>query len=197
MRSSIVAGIFVGGQGRRMGGVAKGLLVAPGGETIIVRHARILEGLGIASVLVGAHAAYAACGLERIEDDPCASGPLGGLIALLEHARARPGEASAIAVACDMPYVSDRLLARLRDAPPAPIVSARRSDFWEPFFARYEPGPVIAVARARAASGMTALQGLLDACAARALDLTPEERDELRDWDTPVDMAGGPGKPGV
>ena len=39
-----LVGIFVGGKGRRMGGVAKGLLTAPGGgETLVARLARIVR----------------------------------------------------------------------------------------------------------------------------------------------------------
>lgn len=184
MSAPVVAGIFVGGHGLRMGGVAKGLLRAPGGETIIERWGRILGALDIPSVLVGAHPAYATCGIERLDDAPHIAGPLGGLIALLEHARA----GYAIAVACDMPYVSERALARLRDAPPASTVSARRDGRWEPFFARYEVAAVLETARARAATGMTALQGLMDACGAQELDVAPEDWAELRDWDTPGDL---------
>lgn len=184
MSAPVVGGIFVGGHGLRMGGVAKGLLRAPGGETIVERWARLFGALEIRSVLVGAHPAYAECGIECIDDAPGARGPLGGLIALLEHARS----GVAIAVACDMPYVSERVLARLRDAPPAPIVSPRRDRRWEPFFARYAAGIVLESARARAATGMTSLQGVMDACGARELDLTQEDWAELRDWDTPSDL---------
>ena len=171
-----------------MGGVPKGLLVAPGGETIVARWARLFDALGIATILVGRHPAYAACGMECIDDDAGASGPLAGLLALLEHARGRDG--SAIAVACDMPYVSESLLVRLRDAAPAPIVAARSRGLWEPFFARYEPGAVLAVARLRAATGTMALQEILDACGAHELDVPSEQRPELRDWDTPADRGG-------
>lgn len=186
MSAPVVAGIFVGGHGRRMGGVAKGLLRAAGGETIIERWSRLLGALAIPSVLVGAHPAYAGCGIERIDDAPQAEGPLGGLIALLEHA----GAGYAIALACDMPYVSERLLALLRDAPSAPIVAPRRGERWEPFFARYAADDVLATARARAATRMSAMQGLMDACGARDLELAPGDWTQLRDWDTPGDLEG-------
>ncbi len=180
-----MGGIFVGGQARRMGGVPKGLLVTPSGETIVARLARILETLGLTPVLVGAHPAYAACSVARIEDDAAARGPLGGLIALLEYARGRP----VIAVACDMPYVSERLVAQLMAMPPAPVVAARRDGRWEPFFARYDSARVLQIARDRASAGAMALQGLLDTCGAEELPLDSQAYEELRDWDTPEDMA--------
>src|SRR5690606_17572789 len=39
----VVAGIFVGGRGSRMGGLAKGLLEAPDGGPIVARTERMLE----------------------------------------------------------------------------------------------------------------------------------------------------------
>ena len=45
--SAPLVGIFVGGKGRRMGGVAKGLLTAPGGaETLVARLARVVRETG-------------------------------------------------------------------------------------------------------------------------------------------------------
>jgi len=195
MTRGIQAGIFVGGRGRRMGGAAKGLLDAGGGETILARWRRLFADLGVAPVLVGAHEAYASSGLEIVADDPSAEGPLAGLLALLAHAE-RSGAAAVIAVACDMPRVSPALLRRLAEArsetaaPDAPIVAARRDGRWEPFFARYDAARVLPVARARAARGELALQGLLDACGAAPLALTDSEAAELCDWDTSEDVAG-------
>jgi molybdopterin-guanine dinucleotide biosynthesis protein A len=183
-----LAGIFVGGASRRMGGRPKGLLRAPGGETIVERWAAMFAELEIPCVLVGGGAAYDATGIARIDDVDVASegalGPLGGVIALLEHARG----GRAIAVACDMPYVSLALVSRLVDAPAAPIVAPRRDGRWEPFFARYASGEVLAVARARARRGQKALQALFDAAPATELALEEHERGELRDWDSPGDL---------
>src|SRR6266550_4205108 len=91
--AAIVAGIFVGGQARRMGGEPKGVLIAPSGEAIVSRWRRMFDDLGVATVLVGKSDAYADLGIESIEDDPPGIGPLGGLAALL----ARAGGARAIA----------------------------------------------------------------------------------------------------
>jgi molybdopterin-guanine dinucleotide biosynthesis protein A len=179
-----VAGIFVGGRARRMGGAAKGLLTAPSGETLVARWRRLFAELGWTSVLVGRHDAYADMDIEYIADNPSGIGPLGGLTALL----ARAGEGRAIAVACDMPFVSIELLRKLASHPTrAPIVAARRGSRWEPLFARYDAARVIEAAEDRAHSGDHALQGLLNALGADVLPLESAEAEELRDWDRPED----------
>ncbi|MDF2694541.1 MAG: Molybdopterin-guanine dinucleotide biosynthesis protein MobA [Labilithrix sp.] len=184
----LLAGIFVGGRATRMGGVAKGLLAAPGGEPIVVRTRRLLEEVGAHCVLVGVHPAYRDLGLETIADDSAATGPLAGILALLECAKER-GADSAIAVACDMPFIAPGPLRRLVAAPVAPIVAVRRwaeekgRDVWEPLFARYDP-QVLPLARELAEKGMHKLQLLLDRAGARALELGPGEEATLIDWDT-------------
>lgn len=183
----LVAGIFVGGRGSRMGGQAKGLLVAPGGETIVARWRRMFDAVAVPAVLVGAHAAYAGVGLPLLEDAARGIGPLGGLLALLAHA----GDGEAIAVACDMPYVSEALVRRLVEAPDAAAVAPRRAGKWEPLFARYDAPVARAVAVANAQAGRASLQALLDALGADELALTDAEAFELGDWDTPEDVARG------
>src|SRR5690348_13005990 len=112
------AGIFVGGRGSRMGGLAKGMLTTESGETLVARWQRLFAALGMNAVLVGRHDAYGAIGVTAIADDPPGIGPLGGLVALLKIA----GKGHAIAVACDMPFVSLELLQKLATHPStAPI----------------------------------------------------------------------------
>ena len=179
-----LAGIFVGGQARRMGGIAKGLLTVGAGETLVARWRRLFAELGWPSVLVGRHDAYADTNVESIADNPSGIGPLGGLAALL----VRAGEGRAIAVACDMPFVSVELLGKLASYPsPAPVVAARTGSLWEPLFARYDAARVLPSAEKRIRSGEHGLQGLLDAVAAEALPLEPAEIAMLRDWDRPED----------
>ena len=172
-------GIFVGGQGRRMGGVAKGLLEHEG-ETLVGRWLKTCAACEAEAVLVGDHPAYRALGLPTLVDAHV-PGPLGGLLALLESAATH----RVVAVACDMPFVSAALLTRLLEAPLAPIVAARSGDRWEPFFARYEVAAILPLARGLAASPRHALQPLFTA--ATELVLSPGERLQLRDWDTPAD----------
>jgi molybdopterin-guanine dinucleotide biosynthesis protein A len=167
-----------------MGGIAKGLLTVASGETLVGRWGRLFEELGWTCVLVGRHDAYVDIDLECVADNPAGIGPLGGLAALL----ARADEGRAIAVACDMPFVSIELLRKLASYPcHAPILAAHRGSLWEPLFARYDARRVIVTAGKRARSGEHGLQGLLDAVGAQSLPLAAHEVDELRDWDRPED----------
>jgi molybdopterin-guanine dinucleotide biosynthesis protein A len=181
-REGIVAGIFVGGRSSRMGGQPKGLLELTPGLTLVGRWRALFQGLGIACVLVGESAAYAGEGVPAIADAE-AEGPLGGLLALLAHA----GDRVAVAVACDMPFVSDALVTRLVEEAPAPALVARRGGRWEPFFARYDARAILPLAEASARSGARSLQAILDAVGARELALSPDEAAQLDDWDTPAD----------
>lgn len=175
----MIGGIFVGGRGTRMGGVAKGLLEAPEGGTLVMRWAMLFRALSIEPVLVGEHEAYADLPLPKIADAVTDIGPLGGLLSLLE--RAPPN--GAIAVACDMPFVSERLLSKLASFPSdRPIVAPKRDGRWEPLFARYTPA-ALATARSNAASGAHSLQTLLEAAGAEELPLDPSEAAQLEDWD--------------
>jgi len=167
-----------------MGGVAKGLLLAPSGETLVARWQRLFAELGWTCVLVGQHDAYAAIAIERLTDNPPDIGPLGGMTALL----ARAGQGRAIAVACDMPFVSMELVSKLATYPShAPILAPRRGNVWEPLFARYDAARVSTTAKSSAQSDRHSLQGLLDEVGAEALPLDDREWDELRDWDRPED----------
>lgn len=182
---SIVGGIFVGGRARRMGGVAKGLLRTKGNETIVTHHRRMFDALGIPCVLVGVRSAYRGEGLAMLPDDPRSEGPLAGLLSLLDFARG----GTAIAIACDMPFVTIDLLERLAEAPPAAIVAARHARGWEPFFARYDAGRVLAPALGLAHDGHARLQMLFERVRATPFVLTGAEGRELDDWDTPEDAS--------
>jgi molybdopterin-guanine dinucleotide biosynthesis protein A len=169
-----------------MGGVAKGLLDAPGGGSLVARSCALLRAAGVDEiVLVGAHEAYAHLGLTVLADDPPGIGPLGGLVALLR--RAAGGRA--LALACDMPFVSLELLRRVLDAAPgAPALAPRLDGRWEPFCARYEAAVVLPVALRLVAAGERSLQRVLDQSGARSLELREGEAAQLGDWDTPGDV---------
>ncbi len=185
-----LAGVFVGGPGSRMGGVPKGLLRGPDGVTLVERWHTLLEALGVEMILVGSAEPYESTGLPSVADEPSGIGPLGGLVGLLRRA----GPRSALALACDMPFVSRGLVERLLGArvdPAGPsIVAPRRDGVWEPLCARYDAARVLPVAAARAASPYHSLQRLLDELGAAELPLGPGDRDDLRDWDTPDDVTG-------
>jgi molybdopterin-guanine dinucleotide biosynthesis protein A len=184
----VIAGVFVGGAGKRMGGgCAKGLLAAPGGGTLLERWRRLLHTVGVDRlVLVGENEAYIALGLEAIGDEPRGIGPIGGLAALLERA----GHGHALALACDMPFVSGALVTRLLSAAGAPVVAPKRG-LWEPLCARYDAQRVLPIVRQRIAAGRHSLQGLLDEAGTFELPLYPEDAGALHDWDTPEDLHRG------
>lgn len=176
------AGLFVGGRASRMGGIHKGLLEV-NGEPIVVRLVRVCRSVGLEPVWVGPRDdvyARAVPGLRELPDAIANIGPPGGLLSLL-------AEGSAIALACDMPFVSAELLIRLRDEhPSAPALAPRFDGFWEPLCARYDARVRQDLERAIAA-GTRSLQPFLSALPATELALT--NRDELRDWDTPEDVS--------
>lgn len=178
----MIAGIFVGGRGERMGGVDKGLLLHEG-ETLIARLVRACEGFDV--VLVGRADVYAELELPNIADDPPGIGPIGGLAGLLDHA-ARKGESTVLALACDMPFVTAKLVRRLAEHESSAEAVASNSDgVWQPLAARYRTHPALAATRVAIAAGEHSLQAVL-----RQLVIEPIAIDasELLDWDTPEDQ---------
>ena len=184
----VLAGIFAGGRGLRMGGVDKGQLIAPDtGETLIARLLRLAGQVGLDAVIVGGEGRESG-GVQRLADEPSGIGPLGGLSALLAHAGERP----AIAIACDMPYVDAALLERLATCVSAAHVIAARDPStrkWQPLFARYDAPRVLPVLRADIARGVRSFQAVLRALEVEELPLSASEHDKLRDWDEPSDLA--------
>ncbi len=179
-----VVGIFVGGASSRMGGHPKGLLRAPDGRPIVERWRGLCESLELPCVLVGAAAAYAGLGLDAIADARAGRGPLGGLTALLA---ARP-ETHAVAVACDMPYVTEALLARLAgDDDGAAVLAPFEDGLYQPLFARYERARVLPVAQRQLDEGDTSLQKLIRTAGAHPFPLSDAEKRQLADWDEPAD----------
>jgi molybdopterin-guanine dinucleotide biosynthesis protein A len=177
--------------GNRMGGVAKGLMQTVEGTTLVARWQGMLERLGMGVVLVGRHVDYAHFALEVIADEPPGIGPLGGLVALLRRANSGPS----LALACDMPFVSEGLVERLlTSCPDAPILAPRREGRWEPLCARYDSARVLTPAIAHSRGGDRSLQRLLHDVGAVELALTGDELHELNDWDTPGDLAAGKGQ---
>jgi molybdopterin-guanine dinucleotide biosynthesis protein A len=181
-----VLGIFVGGASRRMGGRPKGLLHAPTGESIVERWRAMAKRAGLPCLLVGNASAYDHLGMESVADARPDSGPLGGLIALL---RATP-DAQAVAVACDMPFVSLALLARLAFfKTDAAVLAPRHAGRYEPLFARYDSARVLPTAERQSMSGDLSLQSLLRAARAETLELSAADWQLLVDWDKPDDVS--------
>ena len=190
---TLLVGVFVGGQARRFGGIAKGLLSAPGGsQTLVQRLVGVARDAWPESdvVLVGARDAYAHLDLEVVRDDPEGIGPLGGLRALLGRANRDAGEA--IALACDLPYVTSSVLGRLHPMDRAvDAVAPRIGGYWQPLCASYRAAPCLEAVERVLLAGHRALHAVLDDLGARAhaLSLDPEQSRALRDWDSPSDIS--------
>lgn len=184
---SLLIGVFVGGSSSRMGGKPKGLLPAPSGSMTIVDRLIVAARSAFPTsevVLVGAHSSYVGVGIRMLADDPVGVGPLGGLKSLLVDA----GERDAIALACDLPYVTSALLARLDEhAPDHDAVAPQVDGLWQPLFARYRPSACLPILVELLESRKYGLHRIFDALGDRALPLplSHEESLELRDWDTP------------
>jgi molybdenum cofactor guanylyltransferase len=191
--TALVVGVFVGGRGTRMGGVAKGLLKAPGSEQTLLERlsSEVTRALPRAPiVLVGAADAYGALGLLALPDEPAGIGPLGGLSSLLQHAE-RLAAGQVLAVACDLPRLSASLVARLAsEAPGAAALVPDLSGVRNPLIARYDVARTLPALGDVLRSGKRSLQAVLDRLGndVRTLPLSVDEAASLLDWDTPEDV---------
>jgi molybdopterin-guanine dinucleotide biosynthesis protein A len=190
----LLVGIFVGGSGSRMGGVAKGLLKAPNSETTLVERLRaeLASALPNAEVvLVGAADAYVDVGLSAVTDEPSGVGPIGGLIGLLADAERR-GATHVLALACDLPRIGSTLLQRLaaEETDKAAVVAVQ-GEIRNPLIARYAVARALQAARDVLGTGKRSLQAVLDRLddSVATLRLTAAEAATLDDWDTPDDVS--------
>lgn len=170
-----------------MGGKPKGLIQLRSGETILTRTLRIAREAGLDAVLVGDLPIYdTISNALRIADATTVTGPLAGLHALLDHSEGR----GAIAIGCDMPFLTSALLQRLAiEAPYAMVLAPRAADSpkWEPLCARYGSAvrPILSHA---IEGGDGSFQQLFKRLHVTELTLSPDERNATIDWDTPSDM---------
>jgi molybdopterin-guanine dinucleotide biosynthesis protein A len=191
--SRVLVGIFVGGRGSRMGGIAKGLLKAPDSEATLVQ--RLLGELASAApdaevVLVGDATPYTACGRRAVADAPRGIGPLGGLLGLLLEAE-QTQASTVLALACDLPRLDAALLARLLDEDVAAnALVVEQNGVRNPLVARYRVSAALPAARQVMQDGKRSLQSVLDHLAegVHTLTINTAEAAKLDDWDTPEDV---------
>jgi molybdenum cofactor guanylyltransferase len=178
-------GVLAGGHGRRMGGRDKARLIAPdGAESLLERILRLGAVVGLDCVVVGG---ASPAGTPCVADEPAGIGPIGGLCALLGLAAERP----ALALACDLPFVTAPLIARLaREQPGTSVLAARDpgTGKWQPLFARYDGPRVLPALRLAVADGVRSFQTFLRTQHVTELELSEAERALLRDWDEPSDL---------
>ena len=132
--------VLAGGQGRRMGGVDKGLVAFRGAPMVAAVIGRLAPQVGAIVVNANQNAdAYAAFGHAVVPDAVGGfAGPLAGLHAGLAAVATR----YAVTVPCDSPFLPHDLVARLGsalDAHDAELAVARTFD---------QPHPVFALVRA-------------------------------------------------
>jgi molybdopterin-guanine dinucleotide biosynthesis protein A len=185
----LVAGIFVGGKARRMGGVPKGLIPHPNQTGSVIDHVvRQARKVGAAPLLVGSDPAYRCLELDWIEDAVADAGPAAGLLALLRHV----DRGIALAIACDLPHVSSLLLEELVQGvrQGATAMVPRRGDKLEPLCAAYRAEVVVDQVASCLERGIRGLHRIARASGATEVMLVGDRARWLDDWDTPEDVRG-------
>ena len=135
-RAGITGIVLAGGQGRRMGGVDKGLVVLDGRPLIAHVLARLAPQVG--DVLINANqnlGRYAEFGVPVVAD---AVGGFAGPLAGLHAGLTRTTRDFVVTVPCDSPFLPDDLVARLaaaRAEADADLAVARTFDQPHPVFA--------------------------------------------------------------
>jgi len=179
-------------------GSPKGLLPAPAQSeaqerpalNLVERLLGISEyKLGFSTVLVGSRPEYEYLKRTTLLDKVPGCGPLGGLVALLEHAE-QLQKSYAVAIACDLPYLGGELLRKLAFFEGgASVACAQSGSRYEPLFARYHVSCLPVLSEALDQRRLS-LQPILSTLQAEVLSVTAVERQELSDWDSPSDMLG-------
>ncbi len=130
----VTLAILAGGQGTRLGGVAKGLLRV-GGLTTLERLRAFGSHFADSLLVANAPEPYARFGLRTVADVVKGKGAPGGVHAALGAARTE----WVFAVACDMPFVTEAAARVVLDARGADVdaVCIEHDGRWEPLFAAY------------------------------------------------------------
>lgn len=186
----IVAGVFVGGKARRMGGVPKGLIPHPKEPWSVVEHVvREARAVGAEPLLVGEASAYASLGLVSVGDAMSDVGPAGGMLSLVRYAQG----GIALALSCDLPYVQAKLLGELIEGVRggAAAMVPRRGDKLEPLCAAYRADVMRVHVETCLGQGIRSLHRVARAAGAVEIDLEGDRARWLDDWDTPEDVGWG------
>jgi molybdopterin-guanine dinucleotide biosynthesis protein A len=150
VHADITLAILAGGQGRRLGGVAKGLLAVEG-RPVLARLLALAPHFADSLLVAPDPAPYAGFAVRTVTDEAPGRGAPGGLCAALGAA----GTPWVLAVACDMPFVSPAAVGALAGARGEgwdavlfeagghwqPLLGLYRSALAGPFTARLAEGP--------------------------------------------------------
>jgi molybdenum cofactor guanylyltransferase len=191
--SSTSAVIFAGGRATRLGGANKALLDV-GGSPIIDRILRALGPLVDERLVLTNDASLGQRPGVRLVFDP---EPHAGVLPALASGLSQARGALCLAVACDMPFVSQALfehLLRVQREQDADVVIPRAGDYLEPMHAVYRREPVLAAVREALARGQQRMVSYFPSV--RVVQL---EESEVRRFDpdlraffnvnTPADLA--------
>ena len=108
------AAVLAGGNSGRYGGCPKGLLMLPGGRSIIERTVSVIASAGISDIVICSSdpQPYRHLGREIVPDRRAGVGPLAGIEAALLRYRSR-GDYLLI-LPCDLPAITERELLALQ-----------------------------------------------------------------------------------
>lgn len=183
---AVIGLVLAGGRSRRMG-LDKATLRLEG-ETLVARAARVLGAVFGEVAIADAGRGYLP-GLRSLPDGPGA-GPAAGL---LGAANSFPGR-SFLALACDLPFVTPALLARIAEEHAFDLVIPEGPAGLEPLCALYAPRALDELAR-RVSAGHLALHELAGGSGLRIRRLSVEEVATLglpgaffRNWNEPGDL---------
>ena len=126
-RYALSAAILAGGASRRMG--TDKALLSLAGRTLLERAIARVASVADDVQIVGERNAYHRFGVPVVPDAFPGAGTLGGIATALRHAR----HDAVLVVACDMPFLSVRLLTAMAEQPSdadalVPVTAAARSD---------------------------------------------------------------------
>ncbi len=156
----------------------KALLEHPEGSTLLERAARLLEtALGPPLLLSGDGHRYPRFGYEELADARPDCGPLGGIIAALEHSAPAP----ALILAVDMPFLLPEDIDALLAAAGPGVTVARAKGRRHPALSIWS-AETLPTLKEALDSGQFALMTLLDRLEVADVEL-PEAR--LANWNEP------------
>ena len=132
----IAGAVLAGGAASRYGGMAKGMLPLPTGESMTGRIIDQIAEAGIEPIVIIANERqpYESCGCLILPDTVPGQGPLGGIATALAHFEA--SHTAVLFMPCDLPGIRASHVTALCDAfeqEDAPIVAARTDgSAWHP-----------------------------------------------------------------
>ncbi|MDO9010496.1 MAG: molybdenum cofactor guanylyltransferase [Gallionella sp.] len=186
MIADCTALILAGGESSRMGQDKANLLL--GEHTLLQRVAAIVQPL-FRDVIVSVRQPRAECNFPQVSDDPAHAGPLAGLAAGL----ARAETAWVFAVACDMPFITPQLIARLagfREGADAVVPVVQEHP--QPLAAFYATRSLGVLQDCLAGSGKRSLREFLarlEVCYVDEAEMQAADLCSFFDLDTPQDVA--------